>query len=738
MAKKYISLLIISVLMAVCLFAVSADVLQDSVTNGGFEAGDTSGWLKYGKGLNLALDVTTDAHNGNYAAVVSNRTAYNEGLSQSLELLYGRTYISSVWIKADSGSNKFTWLADSAILKWKHLVRASALTPGSWTQLSDEWKLEGEGKVTFTARIEEIPVSSGAVTPTVYFDDFSIVPKYQINTLRISGTGTVMIPQSGTRTEEYTGTAFNQFGDTKEMPGDVSWSLETSVEGVSIDENGGLTISSEAQPGEVTLVAKATDLGKEVTASFVVSLTEYISEDEILSIAQQALTYQLITNEESGYITKDLNLPGKGEYGTVITWSSSNEAVISVSGIVNRAYYDEDVTLTATIASDNMSVQKQFLFKVIANRNLIKDSGFEESALDKWVQVGLKAEHTNNEPHSGNNCIRLSGLTESWYTVEQTISVPNNKPYIYSVWLRVPQGSINGKFTIGVRLGSTYNHLETKDVIANNEWVKISSEYKFSGVEGEKTNLTVYVFSRTAISEYFMDDFTADTVKPENLNITGADEIRLPSSQNQVIKNYSTLIKDQLDRQLVADSINWAIKDIDGNDTVQGVSVNSDGDLVVSGEAQPGKIILMAIVGFDGLTTVGEKEITLLPYLNEMNAVSKSLDWLTASSISVEDLHQVTKNLTLAASYESVGETPDYIVSFAWSSSNTDVIANDGRVVRDEASDKTITLTVTATLGEVTKTKSFVITVLRLDNLIDNPEFEENTHAPWFLTDGTG
>ena len=68
-------------------------------------------------------------------------------------------------------------------------------------------------------------------------------------------------------------------------------------------------------------------------------------------------------------ITKDLELPTLGENGSVITWASSNEAVIAVDGTVVRpAAGSEDavVTLTATITNGEATDTATFTVTVKA------------------------------------------------------------------------------------------------------------------------------------------------------------------------------------------------------------------------------------------------------------------------------------------------------------------------------------------------------------------------------------
>ena len=76
---------------------------------------------------------------------------------------------------------------------------------------------------------------------------------------------------------------------------------------------------------------------------------------------------------------------------------------------------------------------------------------------------------------------------------------------------------------------------------------------------------------------------------------------------------------------------------------------------------------------------------------------------------SIKVAEQTTGNLTLPTQGDN-GST------ISWSSSNTAIIANDGTVVRPAVGeeDATVTLTVTATLGDVTETKTYTVIVTAL------------------------
>jgi hypothetical protein len=90
-----------------------------------------------------------------------------------------------------------------------------------------------------------------------------------------------------------------------------------------------------------------------------------IADDEAVEADWMWLSAFKILNGNSGldHITKNLSLPKVAQYGSVISWQSSNEAIIATDGTVTRpglAQGDQKVTLTATIKSNETWREKEF------------------------------------------------------------------------------------------------------------------------------------------------------------------------------------------------------------------------------------------------------------------------------------------------------------------------------------------------------------------------------------------
>ena len=75
-------------------------------------------------------------------------------------------------------------------------------------------------------------------------------------------------------------------------------------------------------------------------------------------------------NEFTSNVTSDLTLPDKTGEGSTVTWSSSNEGIISSTGKVTQGRMPQDVELTATITYGKIVTVKKFNITVPRNAEL--------------------------------------------------------------------------------------------------------------------------------------------------------------------------------------------------------------------------------------------------------------------------------------------------------------------------------------------------------------------------------
>lgn len=117
----------------------------------------------------------------------------------------------------------------------------------------------------------------------------------------------------------------------------------------------------------ITLKYEGEEYSQEVTLTI---LKE--EENPITEVADNLLkSYNL--NE----IISDITLPTL-DSGVLITWSSSNENVISPTGKVTRTYKDEIVTLNATISFNGVTIYRSHIIKVLKDKSKYLEQVFNE------------------------------------------------------------------------------------------------------------------------------------------------------------------------------------------------------------------------------------------------------------------------------------------------------------------------------------------------------------------------
>lgn len=154
---------------------------QNLATNPGFETGDTTGWFVYGP-CTVSAE-STHVHSGNYAGLVTNRTATWNGIAQSfLGILQpGQTYDVSAWIlladdsdqtmsltmqKSDSSGTSYTWTASGIV------------SANGWMQISGQYTYNPSGTVSALTLYAETPSSTNAA---YFIDDLMIQPSNTTN-----------------------------------------------------------------------------------------------------------------------------------------------------------------------------------------------------------------------------------------------------------------------------------------------------------------------------------------------------------------------------------------------------------------------------------------------------------------------------------------------------------------------------------------------------------------------------
>lgn len=98
----------------------------------------------------------------------------------------------------------------------------------------------------------------------------------------------------------------------------------------------------------------------EIPVEFTVKVLQFVLPPAMERINSSLASIKL----PEGKITDDIELPTRGDYDVVISWTSSDEDVISTEGKVTRPSKDTNVTLTATASAGGESAELNFTLKV--------------------------------------------------------------------------------------------------------------------------------------------------------------------------------------------------------------------------------------------------------------------------------------------------------------------------------------------------------------------------------------
>ena len=140
--------------------------------------------------------------------------------------------------------------------------------------------------------------------------------------------------------------------------------------------------------------------------------------------------------------------------------------------------------------------------------NLLKNHGFENGT-DGWSDRSCKIEEVTTPVHSGAKSVKVSGRTQPWQGIKQSLlgKVTKGQTYKVSAWVRL-DNSESDTVTMSIEQaddnGTKYKNV-AKVVAGNAEWVELSGEFKLD-VSGTLQTLDVYFEGPAADVNFFVDD----------------------------------------------------------------------------------------------------------------------------------------------------------------------------------------------------------------------------------------
>lgn len=200
----------------------------------------------------------------------------------------------------------------------------------------------------------------------------------------------------------------------------ITWaSSNTAV----ISNDGKTIIPSAIADIKVVLTATITKNDITVTKTFEVTVKMKLNDAQIVAADKTTLAIGFGGTDNASFVTSPLTLSAKGVNGSVITWISSNPAIISKDGkTVNRPAIgqgDASVTLIASIASNGITDTKLFTLVVKQQLSDADKVAADKAALAITFAVGDSAGSVTSKltlPALG-----VNGSTVTWVSSSPTV-----------------------------------------------------------------------------------------------------------------------------------------------------------------------------------------------------------------------------------------------------------------------------------------------------------------------------
>lgn len=267
--------------------------------------------------------------------------------------------------------------------------------------------------------------------------------------------------------------------------------LDGSGAGIACD-NSEQTISiNDLTSGAKDIYILVKDSAGNISEPLKINISEYISsitDEDRAKVDKEALTWELIknTNSSMNSVAMDLNLITVGtQYGSTISWISSDEDTITVAGEVYRPSYslgDKGVTLTAILTKGEASDTKSFAMTVLK----LPQTDEEAVAQDKLVlDIGYAIGDSVNSV-TQNLTLPIKGANGS------TITWSSNNTYLISntgIVTRPDYESGDGNVTV---MASVYKNDISDSKEFNLTVLKLSpsSDSRLSSLTASGINLT--------------------------------------------------------------------------------------------------------------------------------------------------------------------------------------------------------------------------------------------------------
>ncbi|MEA4920342.1 MAG: immunoglobulin-like domain-containing protein [Clostridiaceae bacterium] len=427
---------------------------------------------------------------------------------------------------------------------------------------------------------------------------------------------------------------------------------------VSISSGDAITVSGK-------YLLTVTDIaGNASTATLVLSGDYY----DVMS-DKDALYITYASGDTEDHVTRDVSLPVSGESGSLVTWSSSNGAVITDNGAVTRPTAgsdDAEVTLTATISKNGIVSTKTFALTLIAQP---EDSDLAYAAEDAGTTVILYTDGDSQTNVTAGLSLAAEGILHSsiltWESDSEYVIISDTpESGYYTATVTRPKFS-DGDASVTLTVTSVYN----TETFVSTITVTVKKQAGDEALSAQTDADSAYITYQTGDDiDSVTDDITLVFVGTE-----GSTGVWASSNGSVININGTTGVVTRPSSSKSDASVTITLT-------------------VTNGASQIDKTFRLTVKALDST-----------PEQDDLD-VQSDLDALEIGYRGSDSKDSVTTHIILATSGAN-GST------ITWTSSRSDVVESNGTVTRSSDGNIEVTLTAIVTKGDSSAAKTFTITV---------------------------
>lgn len=228
-----------------------------------------------------------------------------------------------------------------------------------------------------------------------------------------------------------------------------------------------------------------------------VQITENYTKESSLAVQDaDKIVIGYKAGDNAKRVTGKITLPTTGDFGSTISWYSSNPDVISADGTVNRQTENCTVTLTATVRNGNKYCERDYLLIVLGNESTIEIVLNGESKASITKTAGSKlliSELCDALNISTNNSCEWYFDEDKVYPVLDGFEVP----YSFTVYAYANEYSVSAEQVTGGTVTpdkSTAISGETITLTVNPDTDYTETSIKYNNQDAVKQSDGIYTF----------------------------------------------------------------------------------------------------------------------------------------------------------------------------------------------------------------------------------------------------